>query len=598
MNRRLAGFSGLAMTLSLDLVWLFVPAIASLGAFGAGWLIAERNSVNGFSKREEELQRAVESLRDEIWELKGAAAGRDKAEAANEAKSRFLATVSHEMRTPLNGILGMSELARGPNLTAEQAYYLEMIRASGGALSSLIEELLDFSKIEAGKLELVSAPFEITSIVERVVELLAPRAQGKGLEIASSIAPGLSRSFMGDAARLQQVLINLAGNAVKFTSTGGVGVRVSRTRDGVIRFAISDTGPGISTDKQEAVFADFEQADSSATRCHEGTGLGLAISRRIVEHMGGRLTLEQSDASGSLFVCEIPLPELTTAAAGGKELQGRSVLVVANSLFEAPWLGERLEASGARVIRAAGEGEAIQKLGGGTAFDIVIVDCALGAQITHRLAIAARLAGAGRSLVLFSPFERRAMGQQTLQDFDGWLVKPVRTGSLIARLTDQSPSHEADADSEEPQQEFSAGLAVLLAEDNEINAMIATKHLERIGANVVRAHDGGDALAICLDSMTGRRAPFDVLLLDIRMPGFDGMEVARRVRLVEAEKDLPPVFMVALTANAFDEDRRACMAAGIDEFLTKPVDVAKLKQVLLRNRNQPPLPGQKMQLSA
>ena len=568
---------------------LIAAAIALPAVFLAGWWLAARRAKAARMQAQHEL----ETLRDEIWELKGAAAERDRAEAANEAKSRFLATVSHEMRTPLNGILGMADLTRGENLSAEQSYYLEMIRASGGALSSLIEEVLDFSRIEAGKLELASAPFEITPLVERVVELLAPRAQGKGLEIASSIGPDVPATLIGDAPRLQQVLINLAGNAVKFTDTGGVGLRVTVTPSGLLRFAISDTGPGIPADRQEAIFADFEQADGSSTRRHEGTGLGLAISRRIAEIMGGRLQLEHSGADGSVFVCEIPMNLAKPAVRSTPEppaLGGRRVLVVANSPFEGPWLGERLAGSGARVTRAQGEEPAIAALDGAAPFDIVIVDCALGEEATHRLAKAARAAGAGRSLVLFSPFERRAFGQQSLREFDGWLVKPVRTGSLIARLTDAFTARPEDAADTAPPAQTAAGLNILLAEDNEINALIATKHLERLGAKVVRAHDGEEALALTLDALNGKRPAFDTLLLDIRMPGLDGTEVARRVRDAEREAGHMPVHMIALTANAFDEDRLACLAAGMDEFLTKPVDIARLAQVLTKKSNRENLP--------
>jgi signal transduction histidine kinase/CheY-like chemotaxis protein len=565
----------------MEAVVFVTLACAVPAAFYAGWRISSRRQMPQPSP-DHALQQEIESLRDEIWELKGAAAERDKAEAANEAKSRFLATVSHEMRTPLNGIMGMADLTRGANLTAEQSYYLEMIRASGGALASLIEEVLDFSRIEAGKLEIASAPFEITPLVERVVELLAPRAQGKGLEIASSIASDVPPVLIGDLARLQQVLINLAGNAVKFTDKGGVGLRVSRAPSGSIRFAISDTGPGIAKDRQTAIFMDFEQADGSATRRHEGTGLGLAISRRIAELMGGELRLEHSDATGSVFVCDLPLRSEAAGEAvqDGARLDGRQVLVVANSPFEGPWLGERLAESGAHVTRAQGEDEAIAKLDGGRPFDIVIVDCALGEETTKKLAGAVRAAGAGRSLVLFSPFERRAFGQQSLQDFDGWLVKPVRTASLIARLTDAF-SKRPESPAAEPGCEAAGnGFSILLAEDNDINALIATKHLQRMGATVTRAADGTSALALAIDALEGRREAFDILLMDIRMPGFDGTEVARRVRSAETAAGLPRVRMIALTANAFDDDRRACLAAGFDEFLTKPVDPDKLGAVL------------------
>ena len=388
------------------------------------------------ARRAAEFSRDAEALRNEIRELKEAAAARERAEAASEAKSRFLATVSHEIRTPLAGILGMADLLGATPLAAEQQSYVEAIRTSGGALASLIDEILDFSRIEAGKLELAAEPFDLVALVEGMVELLAPRAQGKGLEIAASIAADVPRHVVGDGARLRQVLINLAGNAVKFTETGGIGVRVTRAAGGAIRFAVADTGPGIAPERRTAIFEEFEQGDGSASRRHGGSGLGLAISMRIVERMGGRLMLEDAGDQGSIFSFDIALPAVHGAAreAEGPLLGGRRALIVGRSPFEAPYLGERLAAAGAEVIRAEGPEAALAALERRPPPDIVIVDCALGEPATRQLAGAARAAGVARSLVLFSPFERRAFGQNSLDGFDGWLVKPVRSRSLMARL--------------------------------------------------------------------------------------------------------------------------------------------------------------------
>ncbi len=537
-------------------------------------------------RREAAHHRNLEELRDEIWELKEAAAARHRAEAANEAKSRFLATVSHEVRTPLNGILGMADLLNDSRLDAEQRNYVEAIRTSGAALASLIDEILDFSKIEAGKLELVREPFDVTGLVEGVVELLAPRAQGKGLEIATSVHPDVPRSLIGDGARLRQVLINLAGNAVKFTETGGIGIRVTRTAKGTIRFAVADTGPGVAADRREAIFEDFEQADGSTTRQHGGSGLGLAISRRIVEKMGGSLVLETTSSHGSIFSFAIPLQSAPGATAAPpvetRKLNGRRALVVGRSPFEAPYLGERLAAAGAQVERAEGPEQALELLLKGPAPDIVIVDCALGEEATHQLAGAARAAGVAKSLVLFSPFERRAFGQNSLKGFDGWLVKPVRSQSLLAHLGGAAARNvptEANAAGEEsilPPR----GLEVLVAEDNEINALVARKHLERLGARVTRARNGEEAVLFAEKALRGEGPAFDTILMDIRMPGLDGHEATRRIRELEVRLNKPRVRIVALTANAFDEDRRACLDAGIDDFLTKPVDLAQLARGL------------------
>ena len=529
----------------------------------------------------ESHHREIEKLRDEIWELKEAAAGRSRAEAASEAKSRFLATVSHEIRTPLTGILGMASLLADTSLQAEQRSYVEAITTSGAALASLIDEILDFSKIEAGKLEISESVFDLSALVEGVVELLAPRAQGKGLEIAASIDPNAPRLVLGDPARLRQVLINLAGNAVKFTETGGVGLRVSPTAAGHIRFAVADTGIGVPEDSRDAIFTDFEQGDGSPARRHEGAGLGLAISRRIVEKMGGDLRLESTSSQGSVFAFTAPLnaAPLQTNAATPLRLGGRRALIVGSSPFEAPFLGERLAQAGASVMRADGADAALAILERRPAPDIVIVDCALGEAATRSLAAAARGAGVAKSLVLFSPFERRAFGH-SIDGFDGWLVKPVRSRSLQARLQDPQIAAPTRAAFEAATPALRLGLRVLLAEDNPINALIATKHLERLGATVLRVDDGAQALAACQRTLTGGEPPFDLVLMDLRMPGLDGLSAARLIRLAESEAASPRLRIVALTATAFEEDRVASLAAGIDEFVTKPIDFERLGRIL------------------
>jgi len=563
------------------------------GAATAGANVPSRQGVPSSTSAvlhlQHELNAEIERLRDEIWELKGAEAERDRAAAASESKTRFLATISHEMRTPLNGILGMADLMREPNLTPEQLNYLDAIRTSASALATLIDEVLDFSKVEAGKLELIAEPFDPAALAEGVVELLAPRAQGKGLEIAASIAPGVPPMLEGDAPRLRQVLINLAGNAVKFTQTGGVGLRVEMTQRGRVRFAISDTGPGVPAERQAAIFEDFEQADGSATRAHEGSGLGLAISRRIVASMGGALALEASSAQGSVFAFDLDLPrtqgvaetpaDREAAPGNASALSGKRALLIARSPFQAPYLGETLQACGADVERAEGEDEGRNALYRSDPFDIVIVDCALGEDAIHRLAFAVRETGAKRALVLFSPFERRAFGQQSLNRFDGWLVKPVRAASLLARL-EHGHADTFDDVSEAAKAPALPKLRILVAEDNDINALVVTRHLQKLGAEPLRTRAGHEALEAIGRSFAGLSPLFDVAFLDIRMPGIDGAEVARRIRAREKAEGRAPLRLVALTANAFPEDRQACLAAGIDEFLTKPVDMARLANAL------------------
>lgn len=579
---------------------LLASTLTALGFAAGYWLDQHRWRKTWVTANERlKFEAELEALRDEIWELKEEEAAKEKAEAANEAKTRFLATVSHEMRTPLNGILGMAELISQPGLSAEQTSYLEAIQTSGKALSSLIDEILDFSKIEAGKIELISESFDLVALVEGVAEILAPRAQGRGLEIATIIDSELPRYLTGDEARLRQVLINLAGNAVKFTEKGGVGLRADLRGPGLVRFEISDTGPGIPLALQATIFEEFEQADGSSSRRHEGSGLGLAISRRIVSSMGGSLKLERSGVEGSVFAFELQLPaashqpalaqENQSAGAGFRTsgLSGCQVLIVARSPFEGPYMGERLDGAGAAVLRANSEDQAMDMLSRGARFDVVIVDCALGEDVTQRLAAAARAAGVPRSLVLFSPFERRAFGQNTMREFDGWLVKPVRTGSLLQRLTDATPQVEPDVEESSVPEPSTQTFQALIAEDNDINALIARKHLERLGAEVTHALDGVQAVEAVRACLAGERPPFTVVLMDIRMPNLDGIDATRRIRALEREFGSTPMRILALTANAFDEDRRACLDAGIDEFLTKPVDFARIAKAVMGEQDAP-----------
>lgn len=520
----------------------------------------------------------LEKMRDEIWELRAAAAERDRAEAANQAKSRFLATVSHEIRTPLNGVMGLAQLLAMTRLNAEQSSYVAAIEASSRTLAQLIDDILDFSKIEAGRIELRMERFAVAPLVEGVVELLAPRAFAKGLEIASYIAPGTPEEIEGDPARLRQVLVNLVGNAVNFTETGGVRVRLARL-DGQLRFEIADTGPGVSAAARDFIFEEFAQADTSATRRRGGTGLGLAIARRLVKLMGGVLILEENAGVGATFAFTLPAIN-PSQAQKSSSLVDESALIVAPSVFEGPALAATLVGFGAsaRVVHDVDAARALLHAKGGVAFTTVIVDCALGAESAAELAEAGRAAGAHQLFLLFSPIERRTLGERALESFDGWLVKPVRRATIVKQLGKPV----AGAPRLMPAAPIPAlrGLKILVAEDNDVNALILTRGLEKMGAEVIRACDGVEAVARFSTSKAEEENAPDLVVMDLFMPELDGLEATRLIRAYESRAGQAHTPILALTASAHEEDERAARAAGVDGFLTKPVDLGALAAMI------------------
>jgi signal transduction histidine kinase/CheY-like chemotaxis protein len=569
------------MSFSSALVLIFAGVCGALAAALYCRLRARR------THRRAAVESELEDLRDEIWELRAAAAARDRAEAASLAKSRFLATVSHEIRTPLNGVLGLAQLLAATRLDAEQASYVDAITSSGRSLAQLIDDILDFSKIEAGKVELRVEHFELAPLIEGVVELLAPRAQAKNLEIAGFISADAPARIEGDAARVRQVLVNLAGNAVNFTAQGGVGLRVERDGHGALAIRVIDTGPGVPPQAREIIFEEFEQGDGSSTRRHGGTGLGLAISRHLATLMGARLEIEETSAAGAVFLFTLPVGGDAAQEQRPGRLAGQNALIVSATIFEGPYLADVLHGAGARAEIARGEAQAERRLALPQHFDSVVVDCALGEAATQRLADAARRAGAGRVFLLFSPTERRAFGEAALRRFDGWLVKPVRAGSLIERLSAAPPPPSrregrdilGEIETTAPARTL-AGLSVMVAEDNEINAMIVCRHLEKLGARVTRAADGARAAELAAAAQEGRGPAFDVALMDLFMPELDGLEATRLIRAGESRVGAPRLPIIALTASALEQDERAALGAGVDALLTKPVEFSALSAAI------------------
>jgi PAS domain S-box-containing protein len=561
-------------------------------ADGPRWIAWREAPVRAERSERTETQSVGRDVTDRVRAEHALAEARDQADAANRAKSRFLAMVSHEIRTPLNGILGMADLLLDTPLTPEQATYVKAVKTSGDTLLSLIGEILDFSKIEAGRLDLDARPFALASLIEEMVELLSPRAQAKGIEIASFVDGRLATDVIGDGPRLRQVLLNLAGNAVKFTASGGVSVVAEPgIRPDEITFAIRDTGVGIAPDAQARIFEEFEQADGGTTRRHGGTGLGLAISQRIVERMGGRTAVESAPGSGSTFTFAITLPAADTGAtpAPAKPRLDEAVLIAASQAsVAATLLARQLTGWGARACVVTDAAVALALLPERD-WATVIVDRALGAQAAEAIARASNR-GARRRIVLVNPDNRHELAALRDAGFTGYLVKPVRTASLAARFASERTTFDApDAEGgvvpgSSVAGRPGAGLAILVAEDNEINALLARSLLARLGHRPTLAASGTAAV----DSWLAARAagePYDLVLMDVHMPEVDGIEAARRIRAAEAAAPgATRTPIVALTANAFSDDREACLAAGMDAFLTKPLDRERLAELLASER--------------
>ena len=558
------------------------------GPLGPRWIAWREGLVRSDAGQPAELQCVGRDVTDRTETERALAEARDQADAANRAKSRFLAMASHEIRTPLNGIIGMSGLLLDTPLTPEQMTYAKAVKTSGDALLSLIEELLDYSKIEAGKIDLEHRPFALAAMIEDITELLAPRAQARKLEIAAYVDERLPAEVIGDAARLRQVLLNLAGNAIKFTSTGGVALIVE---PGIwpneISFLVRDTGIGIAPEAQQRIFREFEQADDRIARSYGGTGLGLSISERIVKRMGGRITLESKPGAGSTFEVSVPLPAANSANKkpfAAPDLTGQSIMLVAPQSIEASLVARRLQRWGGQTCMVSDVAVA-QALLPERTWHAVLIDRALGAEDVEALGEAAR-AHATQRIVMFTPAARHELQPSGSSAFTGYLIKPLRAASLAARLS-MAPEVAAPSLADEALIETpvcgrcapARGLSVLVAEDNEINALLMRSLLTRLGHHAVITTNGEEALESWLAAKSAG-TPYDLVLMDIQMPQLDGIETTKQIRAREAGQPGRRTPILALTANTLVEDRYACFEAGMDGFLIKPLDREKLAEAL------------------
>ena len=512
-------------------------------------------------------------------------------EAANQHKSEFLATVSHEVRTPLNGIIGMSGLLMDTALDAEQRDYANTIRESGDALLTIINDILDYSKIEAGRMDVEAHPFDLRECIESALDLVAAQAAEKRLDIAYEFDGEVPVAVNGDVTRLRQILLNLLSNAVKFTEQGEVVLSVGAQTQGDIvelAFKVRDTGIGLSAAGAARLFQSFSQADSSTTRKYGGTGLGLAISKKLAELMGGTMWVESAGSgSGSTFhftlrarLAELP-PEGRRSFIGEQPpLAGKRVLAVDDNATNRKILALQMAKWGLQVQDTESPAQAISWLQAGAQFDLAILDMHMPGMDGLALAQHIQPLAPAMPLVLFTSLGRREAAAEAAGLFGAVLNKPLHQSqlfdtliSLLAHDSAALPAAPKAKPALDPGMAQRHPLRILLTEDNVVNQKLALRLLQQMGYRADLASNGIEAIE-CVE-----RQPYDVVLMDVQMPEMDGLEASRRITARWPTGQRPRI--VAMTANAMQGDREACLAAGMDDYVTKPIRVDALVQALL-----------------
>jgi two-component system sensor histidine kinase/response regulator len=522
-----------------------------------------------------------------------------KAEQANVAKGFFLANMSHEIRTPMNGVISMVELLRDTTLDEAQRDYVQTIQSSGDALLAVIDDILDFSKIESGKLELDIEDFDLRTVLEEAVEVVAVRVQSKGLDLSMRLPPSVPRALRGDPARLRQVLINLAGNAAKFTETGEIDISATledETSDGVVlRFAVQDTGIGIAPDRADHIFGSFQQVDVSTTRRYGGAGLGLSISKQLTEIMGGRIGVESIEGEGSTFwfTAVFELQAATRTAGVSDSTKGMRVLLAGPSTNSLQSLADSLDFWGvlhSEAIDLAGANEKLdQAARSEQSFDVALIDAQLledGPESAGKTE-SAKVVATDTTLVVMTPLGAVEPRPDSSEDSHyRRLTKPIREKNLLDCLRDRQGSDCVIAPAEPaPAAGAPRSLRVLVAEDNPVNRKVATFLLgKKFGFHVDTAENGAEAVEAL------KRESYDVVLMDCQMPEMDGFEATRKIRESGSGVLDPKIPIIAATANAMRGDREKCPEAGMDDYVAKPLKVDELLGAINRNVKSAPQP--------